>query len=267
MIAKFMLGCALCATAMAAESPGRATADWLAGSATAAPGKPLATAIRLKLDAGWHSYWINPGESGLPTAATWQLPPGWHCGPLQHPAPMRFMTSGLTGFGHEGEVLFPVMVTPPENFTGTAELRGEISWLACSEAGCVPGKAQVKLSLTAGAPQASAHHAAIEAASRRVPRPLQDAALRLAIQDQPDGVLMEINAPPTLADPGRWDVYPATPDVIDPAAVIRFTPSGEGKWSARAGKSGYANGPLRQLTLMLVDRQSGEAIELAWPAR
>ena len=267
MIAKFLLGGALCAVATAAEPNGRAMVDWLASSSTCEPGKPLATAIRLKLEPGWHSYWINPGESGLPTTATWHLPPGWHCGPLEHPAPARVITSGLTGYGHEGEVLFPVTVTPPADFTGTAELRGEITWLACSEAGCVPGKAVVKLALTAGAPKAAADHALILAAGRKVPRPPQQGTLRLSVQESPKAVRMELTTAPGVAiAPDRCDIYPATPDVIDPVAVVRFLKSGEATWSASATRSAYASTPLKHLTLVLVDRETGEPVEISWRA-
>ena len=31
------------------------------------PGQPFWVALRLKMDPGWHTYWKNPGDSGLPT--------------------------------------------------------------------------------------------------------------------------------------------------------------------------------------------------------
>ena len=40
------------------------------------PGKPATVALRLKMADGWHTYWRNPGDSGLPTTHTWQLPDG-----------------------------------------------------------------------------------------------------------------------------------------------------------------------------------------------
>ncbi|HEY7512864.1 MAG TPA: protein-disulfide reductase DsbD domain-containing protein, partial [Vicinamibacteria bacterium] len=40
------------------------------------PGKPLQVAVRLQMDEGWHTYWKNPADSGLPTRMTWRLPEG-----------------------------------------------------------------------------------------------------------------------------------------------------------------------------------------------
>jgi DsbC/DsbD-like thiol-disulfide interchange protein len=42
------------------------------------------------------------------------------------------------------------------DFTGKARLATEISWLACGEDGCVPGKAEIHLDLTAGTPAPAA---------------------------------------------------------------------------------------------------------------
>ena len=39
-------------------------------------GATLDLALRLDLDEGWHSYWINPGDSGLPVEVEWTLPEG-----------------------------------------------------------------------------------------------------------------------------------------------------------------------------------------------
>ena len=36
---------------------------------------------------GWHTYWQNPGDSGLPTTLEWKLPAGVEAGPIEWPAP------------------------------------------------------------------------------------------------------------------------------------------------------------------------------------
>ena len=58
-----------------------------------APGQPVRGAIRLVMDEGWHTYWKNAGDVGLPTQVTWTLPTGWTAGPLQWPAPEYLDTS------------------------------------------------------------------------------------------------------------------------------------------------------------------------------
>ena len=51
------------------------TADLVAESASIAPGTTLWLDVRLAVKPGWHVYWQNPGDSGLPTAIDWKLPP------------------------------------------------------------------------------------------------------------------------------------------------------------------------------------------------
>ena len=50
---------------MAASQPHRhVTADLIAGTSAAVPGKTLTVAVRERMEPGWHTYWANPGDSG-----------------------------------------------------------------------------------------------------------------------------------------------------------------------------------------------------------
>jgi thiol:disulfide interchange protein DsbD len=258
-----MVLAAFCILTSASEQPGRANVAWIGGSATCEPGKPYQSAVRMVLDAGWHSYWINPGEAGMKTTVEWKLPPGWKCSELQYPAPERFQTAGLTGFGYEGTVWFPVTVTPPAAFTGTARLTAVISWMACGEDGCVPGEAELQLDLQAGPPGRNEDALAIDAALARVPRP-HPAAPRLVVGEPGKTVLLEIIGEPDFpVDLSLYRVFPATPESIDPKATIRFTKKGA-TWTAEAAKSEYADGPLKELSLVLVGDATTPPIEVAW---
>lgn len=259
-----MLGMtALCAPA--AERSGKAAVEWLTVSATCEPGGPIQTAIRLVVDPGWHTYWFNPGDGGMKTSVEWKLPPGWTATEPAHPVPKRFLTGGLHGFGYEGTVDFPVTLTPPADFTGEANLEAAVSWLTCAEDGCVPGEATVKLTLKSGPPAPGRPAAAaIAGALKRIPVPLRGA--RLEVVENPASLSLTIAAKAGAGhDLSRYDVFPATPQVVDPAAVIRFAKSGD-SWTATVPKCGYAASPVRQLTLVLADGR-GAAFELTWRAR
>ena len=43
------------------------------------PGGTLTLALRLNADEHWHTYWKNPGDSGLATHIDWTLPDGCVC--------------------------------------------------------------------------------------------------------------------------------------------------------------------------------------------
>jgi thiol:disulfide interchange protein DsbD len=234
---------------------GRAVVDWIAVSGSASPGRPLETAIRIRHDAGWHSYWLNPGEAGMPTTVEWKLPPGWQQGGLRFPAPARFVNAGLAGFGYQGTLLLPVTVTPPDDFSGNAKLEAVVSWLACSDDGCVPGEAAIALEIRAGDPAPGAAASEILAAGRCVPHAAGE-SIRLIVTASDDSLtLVLLPANPATADFSRHRVFPLTQDVIDPSAVIRFT-AADGKWTAIAPKSGFATTPVKSLSLVLDDGNS-----------
>ena len=47
------------------------------------PGKPLWLGLKIEHKREWHTYWKNPGDSGLPTKLNFTLPEGLQAGPVQ----------------------------------------------------------------------------------------------------------------------------------------------------------------------------------------
>ena len=112
------------------------------------PGGSITVALEEDIREGWHTYWINPGDSGLPTKLVWTLPAGYTAGDIAWPAPKRFDLGELTNFGYDGEALLPVPISvPADAAVGTrAHLAVEAKWLVCHEE-CIPGKATLTLDL------------------------------------------------------------------------------------------------------------------------
>ena len=54
-----------------------------------APGKPLWLGLQIEHQPHWHTYWKNPGDSGLPTTLRWQLPAGVTAGEIAWPTPKQ----------------------------------------------------------------------------------------------------------------------------------------------------------------------------------
>ena len=115
------------------------------------PGQPLHLALRQQIQPGWHAYWSNPGESGLPTTIDWSLPPEFRAGPILWPTPERFIYGPVVGYGYKGEVLLPVIIDVPTDLRlGTnVTLSARVSWLACSDT-CVPEDAELSISIPVG---------------------------------------------------------------------------------------------------------------------
>ena len=116
----------------------------------ARPGETILAGVRLTMAVGWHTYWRNAGEAGLPTSITWTLPAGLQAGAIQWPAPEKLTVEDNTSYDYNGEVVLLVPLTISANAAqGEQEITAQLSWLEC-EVNCVPGRATVQAKLTIG---------------------------------------------------------------------------------------------------------------------
>ena len=131
------------------------------------PGTTAWLGLRIRHEPHWHTYWINPGDAGLPTRVTWALPPGFKAGEIAWPAPKRFAVDTLANFGYDGDLLLPVPLDVPADASpgATAHIAAQVKWLVCHEE-CVPGKAMLSLDLPLGGKAQSTGHADQFAAAR-----------------------------------------------------------------------------------------------------
>jgi len=88
-------------------------AELVAARTAAVPGQPLALGLVLRHDPQWHTYWRNPGDSGLPTQLMLNLPAGWSAGDIAWPKPHRIFVGPLANYGYDGEILLPLTVSVP----------------------------------------------------------------------------------------------------------------------------------------------------------
>jgi|LakMenEpi03Aug12_release.lakeMendotaPanAssembly.Ray.scaffolds.fasta_scaffold07140_13 DsbC/DsbD-like thiol-disulfide interchange protein len=222
-----------------------ATATWIA-SKNATTGGQIQTVIQMKVDAGWHTYWKNPGEGGIPLKILAKLPSDWKLGEIQYPAPKRYTTGELPSIGYGGEVFLPITIYPPKGASSDGklpEIRANLSWLTCNESSCVPGEANLILSAT-GDP------AVIQKAYDNTPKPLEGA--KLAFVADKNHVTLTLTLPDkSKIDPTTYDVFPVTPDAISAASELRFRPT-EGKpstWTATGKSSEYLDMKINSLTV------------------
>lgn len=230
----------------AAEPP--ATASWIAEKMTAKPGEPIRTAIVMKVSEGWHTYWENPGEGGMPLDIEAALPEGWTLGTIHYPVPKRFMTGDMPGFGYEGEIHFPVALTAPDGFVGALpKITATLSWLTCDDGSCLPGDAEMTL---VAAPEPKS----ITDAFAAMPQTISDAKLTVASNGK--NILLTLSAPQDF-DASVFEIFPATRNIIDPAANPRFTKGDGNTWTATAPKSEYLEGQPEELSLVLAAPAKG----------
>jgi thiol:disulfide interchange protein DsbD len=142
------------------DSLPKVQARLIAEAGEIAPGGTLTVALEEDIRLGWHTYWVNPGEAGLPTTLDWSLPAGWRADAIQWPAPKRLPVGPLMNYGYEGKVwLLQRLNAPADAKPGTlVTLKAHASWLVCQEV-CIPEdetlRAQVAVSVSPIAPYAT----------------------------------------------------------------------------------------------------------------
>ena len=145
----------------------------LADSETLVPGEPLTLAIRLSIADGWHTYWENPGDSGIPARVVWEVPEGIRVGPMQWPVPKRMMEPGnlqVYGFKDEVVLLTRLFVTPGLDLEEVT-LKASADWLVCRES-CIPGEAELTLTLPVADEVVPANRERFAEYRQRLPRRL-----------------------------------------------------------------------------------------------
>ena len=126
---------------------GNVEAELIAEMSSIKPGEPIWVALKQKIRPGWHTYWRNPGDSGAPTKLSWDLPAGFTASEIHWPYPDRVPYGPLMNFGYHDEVVFPVLITVPDNIgTNEVTLRAKGQWLVCADI-CIPENANLELVL------------------------------------------------------------------------------------------------------------------------
>jgi thiol:disulfide interchange protein DsbD len=154
---------------------GAVTVELVTDQAAIQPGHSFWVALKMNHDEHWHSYWINPG-TGYPTSLDWKLPAGFSAGPIVWPTPhvVKDANGQVTGLGYENENLLFTEITPSAGIApGTSvTLQAKAGWLMCKDT-CVPGEAQIELSLpvTAAPGADSAFAAKFRDAFAQLPKP------------------------------------------------------------------------------------------------
>src|SRR5262245_11990069 len=86
LVVAILLGPGVAAAAPPAGPP-RVRAELVSEVDAAVPGRTLWIGLSQQIAPGWHTYWINPGDSGEPTSIEWEAPPGVEIGEIAWPHP------------------------------------------------------------------------------------------------------------------------------------------------------------------------------------
>ena len=242
------------------------------------PGQPLWLGLQITHQPDWHTYWKNPGDSGLPTELTWQLPAGLDAGDIAWPVPHKIAIGTLANYGYEGTVLLPVPVTVAQTFAPgplakdvTVQLKA--SWLVCRKE-CIPEEGNFTLQLPIQSTTAL-HSAAFDAAQKAQPQPLAKPSAQQQAQVDGDALQVRVAGLPAALRGKTLDLFPETPEVLHNAA--EGTQRWEGDvWTARIPLAEQRSNSPSTLPVVLAERVQGSTprpgyradltVQGPWPA-
>jgi DsbC/DsbD-like thiol-disulfide interchange protein len=175
----------------------------------------------MRTNAGWHGYWLNPGDAGLPMRVEWRLPPGFAVGPLRYPVPSRLEIANLMNYVYERDYAVLVRLKVPADARGTVPIRAEAHWLACTDKICVPEQGELALDLPVA--QGTPNRAQFDQWRRALPRPLATVA---HFQAAPGALRVAIPIPESVAL-GQPYLFPITDGPVDYQARQTFRRAGD----------------------------------------
>jgi DsbC/DsbD-like thiol-disulfide interchange protein/cytochrome c biogenesis protein CcdA/thiol-disulfide isomerase/thioredoxin len=189
----------------------------LVAEGPAPPGGEVELAIVMRTKPGWHGYWLNPGDAGLPMEVKWRLPPGFSAGPLRYPVPTRLTIAGLMNYVYERDYALLVRLKVPPDARGTVSVSASATWLACTDKVCVPESGSFSLDLPVGAGPPDKRDR-FDEWRRALPRPLVTPA-RFEIA----GDRLRVAIPlPSSVEVERPYLFPATDGPVDYAGKQHF---------------------------------------------
>ena len=234
-----------------------------------AAGQTLWLGLQLQHQPHWHTYWRNPGDSGLPTELTWQLPAGVKALPLVWPAPQTIPIGPMANFGYEDTVL---LVTPLQIDKGfkqaaslsTLDIQLHANWLVCKQE-CIPqeGDFQLSIPLQGATVMASAEFQKALAQQARTLKGNHTAR----IADDGRTIQLNIAALPDELKKGPWTVLPQTANVVqnNAAPLIQGTSQdGQGLTQVQVKVSSERMDSPKDMLWLLVQGKANAPTGLQW---
>jgi DsbC/DsbD-like thiol-disulfide interchange protein len=175
------------------QKDGHSAVRLLAGSRS---GAVLLGGIAFQLQPGWHTYWRNPGDSGVPPRIDFGKSENIEAVTILWPAPTKFADgAGGISLGYQKQVVLPLRIVA-KNADKPVTLRADINYAVCEKL-CIPVEASAELAFTS---VASTEDSALSAALDTVPKPAtigdpNPLTIRDVKREGKNSVLVDVAAP------------------------------------------------------------------------
>ena len=132
----------------------KARAELISDHQSAAPGTTIYVALKMTMEPGWHIYWRNAGDAGLPpqllvkeTSTIDAAALGDMLWPL--PKLLPVVPGEIMDYGYDDEAVFAMPLRIPADAAGTVQIDAVADYLIC-ESVCIPETQDVLLTLAVG---------------------------------------------------------------------------------------------------------------------
>ncbi|NJL25074.1 MAG: hypothetical protein HC902_07805 [Calothrix sp. SM1_5_4] len=151
-------------------------ADLISETSAVAPGSTATVGLRIRLAERWHTYWVNPGDSGSPLRLDFSKSLGLKVSRVLMPTPLRFESGPLISFGYADEVVFPIEIEVDKEAKAGGSIRIEVDaeWLVCEDV-CIPAIQTLVREIPVGTldnVRPTPEFDVLQRARARVPRPI-----------------------------------------------------------------------------------------------
>jgi thiol:disulfide interchange protein DsbD len=251
-------------------------------------GTPLWMGLQLTHQPEWHTYWRNPGDSGLPTQIEFNLPAGVQAGNTLWPLPHKLRAGSLTNYGFDNTVLLSTPLTVSRTFKPSAkqtlDVQVHASWLVC-RLECIPQEGDFALSIPVNS-STGQQAAAFDAVLAQQPKTLPSLKTSASFEGQKlvvqvSGLPKEWQGKEQGQEQGRaqrLSVFPETAELLEASTDQhpQATQTWQGDtWTAQIPLSAMRSETPKRLELLLVAELSQElrqgirvplSLTQAWPA-
>ena len=234
-------------------------------------GKTFWLGLQLQHTREWHTYWRNPGDSGLPTQLEFKLPPGLEVGPVLWPLPQKLSAGTLTNYGFDGEMLLAVAVKVTSAYripiNGQLPVQLHANWLVC-RLECIPQEGDFALQFpvqSSFAPRDKAFTSLFKQQADQL-APTQKAA-----RFEGDFLVASVDGLPANWVGQKLSIFPTEPELLesstDQHALAEQSWQGN-IWSVRLPVNTARNESPTKIGWLLVSQVTGElrqGVELVLP--
>jgi len=211
------------------------------------PGSTQLLAVRMSPEKEWHTYWLNPGDSGEAPKASLSANAELTFGELLWPIPDVIPVAHLSNYGYSNEhLLMFEVVTPSNAIVGeNVQITADLSWLVCKE-DCIPGWATLSLSLPVdNAPSPTEYATQFAQTKIEIPQQ-QDVDARFEINE--NHIALQLSS----SKNDGWYAFPFRSDLIDHAASQQII-STDGTINILMARSAYFSGDPTTADFLLVN--------------